>query len=236
MTGLKRLIGLEFQYKLKLEGVLEDLLDAAPISAYDSGSNTPAARTALLVNYQGCAPALGFSSKQFAYGVLELAIDALMNTPLAPSLPSVAPLVNAKMLQVSREVGTEGEGDFHFMVAVDQVLELLNQYVDGIGPILAVILGVGGSGYTTDGSTDTATGVVFRASLDLADRPDPASYVQAVVVGNISSGVVTTITSITTPGDGFAIGRAAKLTINTSSPGQSGGTGSGGTVIVTAVV
>ena len=117
VTTLKRLIGIEYSYKLELQSWFATVLADELLVGWSSGANTPAARTALLNKFVACGPSMGFSAKQFAYGVLELVIDALVNNVDVPTDPYVNAL-NSQLVNVTRYVGIAGEGDYNFMVAV----------------------------------------------------------------------------------------------------------------------
>lgn len=117
VTTLKRLIGIEYNYKLELQSWFATVLSDELLVGWSSGSNTPAARTALQNKFVACGPSMGFSAKQFAYGVLELVIDALVNNVDVPTDPYVNSL-NDQLVNVTRYVGIAGDGDYNFMVAV----------------------------------------------------------------------------------------------------------------------
>lgn len=237
ITKLKRLIGLEYGYKLELQTFFSTVLANKLVLEYNQTGNAPADRTALYGKFVECGPSMGFSAKQFAYGLLELIIEALVNNPDVPTDPYKNSL-NVRLVDVSRYVGIAGEGDFHFMVAVYKLGVVLSSILDNVtpvGPILTLTRTAQGTGYTTNGTTNTATGVVFNATLAVGDRIDPAQYVAAKVIGNISSGLVTTITSVSSAGNGFAVGNVASLTVDTSAAGQSGGTGSGATATINTI-
>ncbi len=234
---LKRLVGIEFQYKIELQTFFVDLLTNKLVNEYSVGNNTPEARTKLYSEFVGCGPSMGFEAKKSAYGTLELAIDALVNNPDVPTDPYVNSL-NDQLVNVTRYVGIAGEGDYHFMVAVYNLSVTLSSILDNVtpvGPILTLTLDGGGSGYTIDGSDDTETGVVFLGTLTLSNQTDPAQYADATIVGNISSGVITSLTAITDGGDGFAVNDVIGLTIDDSVGGQESSTGSGGTATVDSV-
>jgi len=237
-TTLRRLVGLEFNYKLELQDFFSTVLADKLVLDYNQNGNTPAIRTSLYNKFVECGPSMGFSSKQYAYGLLELIIEALVNNPDVPTNPYKNSL-NDNLVNVSRFVGIAGEGDYHFMVAVYKlsvVLSAIVDYVIPVGPIVTITRTAQGSGYSKNGAgTGTSTGVVFNATLAVGDQIDPAQYVAAKVVGDISSGLVTNITSISSAGNGFAVGSIASLTIDTTHAGQSNGTGSGATATVTAI-
>lgn len=131
---LKRLIGLEYNYKLELQSWFDTLLSNDLIVGWSSGTNTPTARTALYDKFVSCGPSMGFSAKQYAYGILELVIDALVNNVDVPTDPYVNDL-NDQLVNVTRYVGMEGEGDYHFMVAVYNLSVTLSDIVEDIVPV-----------------------------------------------------------------------------------------------------
>lgn len=237
ISNLRRLVGIPYSYKLELADFLNTVLTNKLVLEYNTGSNTPAARTALYTNFVECGPSMGFEAKKFAYGTLELVVDALVNNPDVPTDP-YANTLNDQLVNITRYVGIAGERDYQFMVAVYRIGVTLSQILDNVtpvGPILTLSVSAGGTGYTIDGVDNNQTGVVFTATLDLGDQTDPAQYAEATLTGTIVSGVVTAITAVTDGGDGFAVGDIADLVIDTSAPGQSGATGSGATVTVNTV-
>ena len=117
VTTLKRLIGIEYSYKLELQSWFATVLSDELLVGWSSGANTPAARTDLRNKFVACGPSMGFSAKQFAYGALELVIDALVNNVDVPTDPYVNSL-NDQLVNVTRYVGIAGDGDYNFMVAV----------------------------------------------------------------------------------------------------------------------
>jgi hypothetical protein len=239
VARLKRLVGIEFEYKASLGDYFTTLLANKLVLEYSETGNTPAIRSGLLTKYETCGPSMGFSTKQFAYGILELAVDALVNNPDVPTDPYVN-LLNDQLVNVTRYVGIAGEGDYHFMVAVYNLSVTLSQIlgnVTPVGPIVALgDITDGGENYTVDGlDGGDATGVVFRAYLELADQTDPDQYAEASVEGTIVDGSVTAITDILEAGDGFAVGDVLLLEIDTEAAGQSDAEGSGAMVVVTEV-
>lgn len=234
---LKKLVGMQFNYKLELQTFLSTVLANKLVLEYNTGANTPAARTALLNQFIGCGPTMGFEAKKFAYGTLELIVDALVNNPDVPTDP-YANALNDQLVNVTRYVGIAGEEDFHFMIAVYNLSVTLSSIVDGVtpvGPIVTLTLDDGGSGYTVDGADEDEVGVVFLGTLALGDQTDPDQYANAVIEATIAGGVITELTAITDGGDGFAVGDVITLTIDDSVAGQELSTGSGGTAIVNSV-
>ena len=237
VATLKRLVGMGFSYKLELQTFLTDALANKLVLEYNTGANTPAARTALLNEFIGCGPSMGFEAKRSAYGTLELVIDALVNNPDVPTDPYVNTL-NDQLVNVTRYVGIAGEGEFHFMVAVYNLSVTLADIlgnVTPVGPIVTLTLDDGGSGYTIDGVDGDEVAVVFLGTLALGDQTDPDQYADAVIEATIVGGVITELTAITDGGDGFAVGDVITLTIDDSVAGQETPTGSGGTAIVNSV-
>lgn len=236
-STLKRLVGIEFEFKSSLDDFLQTVLDNKLVLEYNSGSNTPAARTSLLNSFVSCGPSMGFEAKKFAYGTLELIVNALVNNPDVPEDPYANEL-NDQLVNITRYVGITGEGDYHFMVAVYNLTVTLSEILDNVvpvGPIVTYTLADGGSGYTIDGADDDEAGVVFLGTLALGDQTDPDQYTNAIFEATIASGVVTAITALTDGGDGFAVGDVVSLDIDTGTAGQGSATGSGATVTVNSV-
>lgn len=235
---LKRLVGIEFEYKASLGDYFTTLLANKLVLEYSETGNTPAIRSGLLVKYKTCGPSMGFSAKEFAYGILELVVDALVNNPDVPTDP-YANALNDQLVNVTRYVGIAGEGDYHFMVAVYNLTVTLSSILGDVvpvGPLVSLGAITPGSGYTVDTEDpegDNATGVVFRAYLEPADQSD--QYSEASLEGTIVNGAVTAITDIADAGDGFAVGDILLLEIDTEAAGQSDADGSGAAVVVTAV-
>jgi hypothetical protein len=234
---LKRLVGIQFEFKRELKNFFTTALANKLVLEYNSNGNTPSARTALKDKFVACGPSMGFEARKFAYGTLELIVKALVNNPDVPTDPYVNRL-NSQLVNIARYVGLEGEANFHFMVAVHQLSVTISDILTNVvpvGAILTLTLTTGGTGYTTNGSTSTATGVKFSGTLAVQNRPSPSQYVAAAITGNISSGVITTITAITSGGNGFAVGSVISLSVDTSQAGQTGGTGTGGTATVNTI-
>jgi hypothetical protein len=234
---LKKLVGMQFNYKLELQTFLTTVLANKLVLEYNTGANTPAARTALLNQFIGCGPSMGFEARKFAYGTLELIVDALVNNPDVPADP-YANALNDQLVNITRYVGIAGERGYHFMVAVYDLSVTLSDItgnVTPVGPILTLTLDDGGTGYTIDGTDEDETDVVFLATLALGDQTDPDQYAAATIEATIAGGVITAITAITDAGDGFAVGDVVTLTIDDSVAGQESSTGSGGTAVVGSV-
>jgi hypothetical protein len=239
IARLKRLVGIEFEYKASLGDFFATVLQNKLVNEYDETGNTPEIRSELLEKYNTCGPSMGFSAKQFAYGVLELVVDALVANPDVVTDPYENQL-NDQLVNITRYVGIAGEGDYHFMVAVynlSATLSQITQNVIPVGPLVALgdVLD-GGENYTVDGlDGGDATGVVFRAYLEVGEQNDPAQYEDASLEGTIVDGSVTEITDILDGGDGFAVGDILSLEIDTTEPGQGDGEGSGALVVVIEV-
>lgn len=233
VTTLKRLVGIQFEFKRELQNYFYDTLDNTLVLEYDVAGNTPAIRIDLANKFALCGPAMGFEAKKFAYGTLELIADALVNNPDVPE--SYTSALNDQLVNVTRYVGIAGEEDFHFMVAVYNLCVTVSDILSNVaplGPVGGLTLGDGGTGYTIDGLDEDATGVAFKATLAPGDQTDPDQYVEATVEATIAGGVITTITDILSGGEGFAVGDIVSLEIDTTVAGQEDATGSGGTAIV----
>ena len=134
VTTLKRLIGIEYSYKLELQSWFATVLADELIVGYSDGENTPEARADLLQKFNLCGPSMGFSAKQYAYGLLELVIDSLVSNVDVPADP-YANSLNDQLVNVSRYVGLAGEGDYHFMVAVYNLSVTLSSIFTNIAPV-----------------------------------------------------------------------------------------------------
>jgi hypothetical protein len=134
VATLKRLIGIEYSYKLELQSWFGTVLADELLVGWSSGANTPTARTALYDKFVACGPSMGFSAKQFAYGIFELVIDALVNNADVPTDPYVNTL-NDQLVNVTRYVGMEGDGDYHFMVAVYELSVTLDSVFDNVASV-----------------------------------------------------------------------------------------------------
>lgn len=159
--GLSRTLGIEFEFKLKLQTLLTEFKDNAVVQAQ---AGEAAAAAAALTKFVICGPSMGFEAKRNAYACLEqiaLALQADANVPAADKTALTSELVN-----VTKFVGLEGEEDFHFMVATFNLCELISgilgevetEVVEGSAPeggVLTITLIDGGSGYTNaaDGAT-----------------------------------------------------------------------------------
>lgn len=134
VATLKRLIGIEYSYKLELQSWFATVLADELIVGYSEGENTPNARADLLDKFNRCGPSMGFSAKQYAYGLLELVINSLVSNVDVPADP-YANSLNDQLVNVSRYVGLEGDGDFHFMVAVYNLSVTLSSIFTNIAPV-----------------------------------------------------------------------------------------------------
>lgn len=226
ITTLKRLVGIQFEFKRELQSFFTTTLANKLVLDYDSAPNTPSARNGLKTSFALCGPAMGFEAKKFAYGTLELIVDALVNNPDVPTAPYENNL-NDQLVNITRYVGIAGEEDFHFMVAVYNLCATINNILENVtpvGPILTLTLAGGGTGHTTNGTTSSATNVVFKVTLAPGDQTDPAQYAVGSIRATIASGVITTITQLVSGGGGFAAGDVVTLEIDTAAAGQSGAT------------
>lgn len=205
--GLSRTLGIEFEFKLKLQTLLTEFKDTAIVQAETTEA---AAAAAALTKFIKCGPAMGFEAKRNAYACLEQIVTALKNSATVPAADDTA--LTSELVNVTRYVGLEGEEDFHFMVAVFNLCELISgvlgetetEVVEGTastGGIATVVLIDGGSGYTTDGSVDTAPSVIYN----LEGTEDTGNGSGATADVEISSGVVTSIAA-TTAGSGYSVG------------------------------
>ena len=159
--GLSRTLGIEFEFKLKLQTLLTEFKDDPLVQA--QAGEAAAAATAL-TKFIKCGPSMGFEAKRNAYAVLEQVVLALQASTAVPAADKTA--LTTELVNVTRFVGLEGEEDFHFMVATFNLCEVISgivgevetEVVEGTaaeGGILTITLIDGGSGYTNaaDGAT-----------------------------------------------------------------------------------
>lgn len=217
--GLHRVIGIQFEYKIKYQEFLTEAIGSSLVSAYNVSPNTPAARTAAVAGFVGCGPAMGFETKRAAYGALELIIEAL-NANANVSAADKTDL-NELLVNVTRYVGIAGEEDFHFMVAsfllAEKISGIIGEVVPApeapVGTIVTLELIDGGSGYTVDGTDEDQEDFVVR--IVSTESTNPAGYTVGAAEVTIIDGVVDEITLLTDGGDGFGVDQIVALNVNT---------------------
>lgn len=215
-TGLYRKIGMEFEYKISFQEFLTEAIASPLVSSYNSGANTPTARTAAKTKFVQCGPTMGFEAKKFAYATLELVVGALNANVNVPAADKTA--LNDLLVNITRYVGMEGDGDFHFMVATFALAEVISGVIGEvtsapvapIGGIVIIELLDGGSGYTDtlDGTSDGEITVTFNST----ETTNPVGYTAATGIASITGGVIVSIDSIDTAGDGFGVGQIVSIT------------------------
>jgi hypothetical protein len=224
VAKLRRLIGIQYEYKLEFQAFLEAALSDTTVANTDTTGNTPAIRQGLVDTFIGCGPTMGFEAKRAAYGALELITEAIAADDDVAAGDATA--LNALLINTTRYVGiAEGDHeDYHFMVAtynlakeIARVLDVTTVY----GGIATLTLDDPGSGFTTDGTIDTAEDVVFVVSS--TETSDPSVYTDAEVTAEIIAGEIDTLTVITDAGEGFVVGQVVQLDISTDGT-QSGAT------------
>ena len=223
--GLSRTLGIEFEFKLKLQTLLTEFKDD-PLVRYANGvSGTETTQyplaAAALTKFIKCGPSMGFEAKRNAYAVIEQVVGALKASSKVPAADDTA--LTAELVNVTKFVGLEGEEDFHFMVATFNICELISgvvgevetEVVEGSAPeggIVTVVLLDGGSGYTTDGTTAGADPYsVLLAGTEDADN-GTGGKASVVLVG----GVITAINSITAAGSAYSVGDILTLEVDTA--------------------
>lgn len=220
--GLYRTLGIQFEYKIKLQEFLSEAHTDALVSSYSSGSNTPANRTALYNSFVKAGPTMGFEAKKAAYGLLEYVCQALVANADVPAADKT--VINDLLVNVTRYVGMEGEEDFHFMVATFDLAEVISGIVGEVvpapqapvGAIDTLTIADGGSGYTTDGVTDTGAVAIL---IESTETNNPAGYTAAEGTATLTGGEVTDI-SVSDGGVGFKVGQIVTITVdNVTSPG-----------------
>lgn len=222
-SNLLRLVGIGFEFKRELGNFFTAVLANPTVSAYDSAPNTPTARAALLAAYNRTGPSMAFSTVENAYDLLAYVVEATEGDDDVS--PEDSDELNSLVLSAARYVGMD-EGDnehFHFMVEAYKLARKLADVLTLVdGAITSLSLLTGGSGITTDGVTDTATGVVFTVET-LRTSPS-VNYEDASVEAEIDGGVIVAIESITGAGDGFLVDETVTLTVDTTAAGQASAT------------
>jgi len=221
---LRRLIGIQFEYKIKLQTFLLFALSWPTIFSYNQPGNTPSIREEFVETFIGCGPSMGFEAKRAAYGAFELITEALANNGDVYSAD--ATILNALLVNTTRFVGiAEGDGeDFNFMVATYELAKEIARVAEQTpisGAIATLTLTTPGAGFTVDGTDDTAEDVVFVVSSTAVTNP--SNYAVAEVTAEIIGGEIDSITLITVPGEGFINGQVVQLNISTVAP-QTGAT------------
>jgi len=215
-TGLHRKIGMEFEYKISFQEFLTEAVASPLVSSYNTGSNTPAARTAAKDAFVACGPSMGFEAKKFAYATLELVVGSLVANANVPAADKT--VLNDQLVNVTRYVGLEGDGDFHFMVATFNLAEAISGVVAEVvpapqapvGEIATLPLLDGGSGYTdtVDGTADGVITIAFNST----ESTNPAGYTAGAGTVSIAAGEVISIDSIDDGGAGFKVGQIVTIT------------------------
>ena len=234
--GLSRTLGIEFEFKLKLQTLLTEFKDDPLVQA--QAGEAAAAATAL-TKFIKCGPSMGFEAKRNAYAVLEQVVLALQASTAVPAADKTS--LTSELVNVTRFVGLEGEEDFHFMVATFNLCEVISGIVGEVetevvedsapeGGIVTVTLLDGGSGYTTDGTTDGAD--PYSVLLAGTEDTDNGTGGKASVV--LAGGIITGINSVTAAGSAYSVGDILTLEVDTAVHG-SGTLGTQALVEVTAI-
>ena len=230
--GLSRTLGIEFEFKLKLQTLLTEFKDDPLVQA--QAGEAAAAATAL-TKFIKCGPSMGFEAKRNAYAVLEQVVLALQASTAVPAADKTA--LTSELVNVTRFVGLEGEEDFHFMVATFNLCELISGIVGEVetevvedsapeGGIVTVVLLDGGSGYTTDAADP------YSVLLEGTEDADNGTGGKASVV--LAGGIITAINSVTAAGSAYSVGDILTLEVDTAVHG-SGTLGTQALVEVTAI-
>ncbi len=234
--GLSRTLGIEFEFKLKLQTLLTEFKDD-PIVQAETTEATAAA--AALTKFIKCGASMGFEAKRNAYACLEQIVTALKNSSSVPASDDTA--LTSELVNVTRFVGMEGEEDFHFMVATFNLCELISGIVGEVvtevveetaatGGITTLVLLDGGSDYTVDGTDEDEDpySVLLSGTEDTGNGTGGKASVVLV------AGVITAVNSITAAGSGYSVGDILTLEVDTGVH-ASGDLGTQALVEVTAV-
>ena len=217
--GLYRTLGIQFEYKIKLQEFLNEARTDSLVVSYTSGSNTAANRLALYDSFVKAGPTMGFAAKRIAYGLLEYICEALNANADVPADDKTS--INNLLVNVTRHVGMEGEEDYHFMVATFKLAEVISSVIAEVVPapqapvggLVTLSLTNQGSGYTTNG---TATSGTVSVKIESTETTNPAEYAFGVATATLTAGKVTAIGAITTAGGGFKVGQIVAINVNTA--------------------
>jgi len=227
--GLSRTLGIEFEFKLKLQTLLAEFQSNAIVAA----ANTEAAAALVALNkFNKTGPSMGFEAKRDAYACLEqivLALQANANVPAADKTALTSELVN-----VTRFVGLEGEEDFHFMVATFNLCEVISGIIGEVetevvedtaaeGGIVTITLLDGGSGYTNAGAGATNFSLVSTEDSGGGDGNAVASTGLSVVDGVVTATGGDVIT-VTAAGADYSVGDIVILALSNSGTLPAGAT------------
>ena len=215
--GLSRTLGIEFEFKLKLQTLLTEFKDD-PIVQAETTEATAAA--AALTRFTTCGASMGFEAKRNAYACLEQIVTALKNSSSVPATDDTA--LTSELVNVTRFVGMEGEEDFHFMVATFNLCELISgivgevetEVVEGVaatGGITTLTLLDGGSEYTVDGTDEDED--PYSVLLSGTEDTGNGTGGKARVV--LAGGIITAISSVTAAGTGYSVGDILTLEVDT---------------------
>ena len=217
--GLYRTLGIQFEYKIKLQEFLSEARTSPLVSSYSSGSNTAANRLALYNSFVKAGPSMGFEAKKAAYGLLEYICGALAASADVPAADKTA--INNLLVNVTRYAGITGEEDFHFMVATFNLAEVISAIIGEVVPapqaptggVATLSLEKQGSGYTTNGTLASGT---VSIKIESTETTNPAGYAFGVATATLTSGKITAIGAITTAGAGLKVGQIVALNVNTA--------------------
>jgi hypothetical protein len=129
--ALSKKVGIEFEFKRTLIEYLQTVIANSLVVSYNVAGNTPALRTKAITNLGYLTAAMGFEYKSQAYRALKLIDDAILanGSVLTDDKNAITALVSL----VSRYVGMEGDGDFHFDVAVYKLSEAISKALNIYG-------------------------------------------------------------------------------------------------------
>ena len=217
--GLSRTLGIEFEFKLKLQTLLAEYQADGLVQAEAAEA---AAALVALNKFIGCGPSMGFEAKRFAYATFEQIAAALQASASVPATDKTA--LTSELVNVTRYVGLEGEEDFHFMVAAFNLCELISRIIGEtetavvenvapVGGIVSVTLIDGGSGYTVDGADEDED----PYSVLLVGTEDTGNGTGGKIDVTLVAGEITDIdlTSLTA-GTGYSVGDILILEVDTA--------------------
>lgn len=212
--GLKKAIGMPFTYKQRFQEFLRELESSAIITSNLSPDQV-AQLNKYVNNFVLCTPAMGFSSKLFAYQALELATNGLLGVGSGVPEDKKAQLSSA-LLSMLKYVGIEGDSAYHFQIETFKAAEIISSITGEVvedvvttplGGVVKFVVFDGGTGYSDSIAGATGTGIAAAFESSEAD----GSVGGSVDIDLSSGSVVEKEYTTTAAGSGFYVGQIILL-------------------------
>jgi hypothetical protein len=124
---LKSKLGVEFEFKNSLTPYLTTVISQDLISFHNAPGNSQGERETAVAKVGLVGSTMAFEYKAAVYRAFKLINDVILDSD-APQEDKDN--ISTLTMLVSRYVGMEGDGDFHFMVAVYKLAEAISQTLD----------------------------------------------------------------------------------------------------------